>query len=198
MLFLKILFVSFRDRGREGEGKGEKHQCVVASHAPTTGDLACNPGMCPDWELNQRPFGSQAGAQSTEPHQPGSSFVSEIKFSYVVASWDRGSDTVLLPGVCPMRVERPAPRRSWAHAELAGTSLGSRTLRGYGRETTDRPLMGQMQPRDRLGHPAGSWGSSQADKGQPPVFIPPDTPVLRLEGTEHRLSSSILAELPTL
>ena len=38
---------------------------------PPTGDLACNPGMCPDWESNWRPFGSQAGAQSTEPHQPG-------------------------------------------------------------------------------------------------------------------------------
>ena len=31
----------------------------------------CNPGMCPDWELNQKPFGSQAGTQFTEPHQPG-------------------------------------------------------------------------------------------------------------------------------
>ena len=40
----------------EGEREGEKHQCVVASHMPTTGDLACNPGMCPDWESNQRPF----------------------------------------------------------------------------------------------------------------------------------------------
>ena len=27
--------------------------------------------MCPDWESNQRPFGSQAGTQSTELHQPG-------------------------------------------------------------------------------------------------------------------------------
>ena len=35
-----------------------------------TGDMACNPGMRPDWESNQWPFGSQASAQSTEPHQP--------------------------------------------------------------------------------------------------------------------------------
>ena len=27
-----------------------------------------------DWESSQRPFGSQAGTQSTEPHQPGLSF----------------------------------------------------------------------------------------------------------------------------
>ena len=36
-----------------------KHQCVVASRAPPTGDLACNPGTCPDWESNRRPFVSQ-------------------------------------------------------------------------------------------------------------------------------------------
>ena len=34
-------------------------------------DLAHNPGMYPDWESNWQPFGSQAGAQSIEPHQPG-------------------------------------------------------------------------------------------------------------------------------
>ena len=27
--------------------------------------------MFPEWELNQQPFGSQAGTLSTEPHQPG-------------------------------------------------------------------------------------------------------------------------------
>ena len=36
------LFI-FRERRREGERKGEKHQCVVASHMLPTGDLACNP-----------------------------------------------------------------------------------------------------------------------------------------------------------
>ena len=43
------------------------------SHPPT-GDLACNQGMCPDWESNQRPFVSEFGTQSTEPHQPGHIF----------------------------------------------------------------------------------------------------------------------------
>ena len=47
--FFKKRFYSFifRERGREGEKEGEKHQYVVASCAPPTGDLACNPGMCP-------------------------------------------------------------------------------------------------------------------------------------------------------
>ena len=40
---------------------------MVTSHAPPSGDLACNPGMCPNWELNQRLFGLQVVAQSTEP-----------------------------------------------------------------------------------------------------------------------------------
>ena len=69
-LFFKILFI-LRERGREGDREGEKHPCVVASRAPPTGDLACNPGMCLNRELNLRPFGSQASTQSTEPHQPG-------------------------------------------------------------------------------------------------------------------------------
>ena len=39
---------------------------------PPTWDLACNPGICSDWESNLGPFGLQDGTQSTEPHQPGS------------------------------------------------------------------------------------------------------------------------------
>ena len=65
-LFLNILFIYFREREKEGEREGQKHQCVVASHAPHTGNLAHNPGMGPDWESNQQPFGSQAHHQSTE------------------------------------------------------------------------------------------------------------------------------------
>ena len=52
------------------EREGEKPQRVVASQAPPTGDLAHNPGKCPDWEMNRRPFVSQASTQSTKPHHP--------------------------------------------------------------------------------------------------------------------------------
>ena len=47
-----------------GEREGEKHQCVVASYAPPSGDLAHNPGMCPKWGSNERPFGPQVCTQS--------------------------------------------------------------------------------------------------------------------------------------
>ena len=70
LFFLRFYFYYlFLERGRE-QG-GEKHQCVVASRTPPTGDLAHNPGLCPDWESNWRPFGLQAGTQSIEPPQPG-------------------------------------------------------------------------------------------------------------------------------
>ena len=52
LFFLRLYFFIFREQEREGEREREKHQCVVASHAPPTGDLACNPGMCPDWDSN--------------------------------------------------------------------------------------------------------------------------------------------------
>ena len=58
--FLKEIFLFkfnysfiFREKGREGEREGEKRQCVVATCVPPTGDLAQNPAMFPDWELNQ-------------------------------------------------------------------------------------------------------------------------------------------------
>ena len=65
----------------EGEREGEKQHCVVVSHAPPTGDLAGNPGMCPDWELNWRPFGLQAHAQSTESYTSQGSFLTFLKIS---------------------------------------------------------------------------------------------------------------------
>ena len=43
-----FIYLFFRERGREGGREGEKHQCVVVSHMSPTGDLACNPGTCPD------------------------------------------------------------------------------------------------------------------------------------------------------
>ena len=58
--FFKILFILFLDRGEGKEKEGEKHQCVVVFHVPPTGDLACDTGMCPDWESNRQPCGLQA------------------------------------------------------------------------------------------------------------------------------------------
>ena len=69
--FKKYFIYLFLERGREGEREGEEHPCVVASGASPTGVLDRNPGMCPDWDWNQQPFGLQAVTQSTEPHQQG-------------------------------------------------------------------------------------------------------------------------------
>ena len=74
-LLKKDFIYSFLEKGREGE----KYQCVVAFCMPRTGDLAHNPGVCPDWELNWRPFGLQASTQSTKPHQPGLLFFLFLK-----------------------------------------------------------------------------------------------------------------------
>ena len=43
---LRFYLYTFLERGKEEEREGEKHQCVVASHVPPSGDLAHNPGMC--------------------------------------------------------------------------------------------------------------------------------------------------------
>ena len=49
--FLDFIYL-FLERGREGAREGEKHQVWLPLKLPT-GDLAHNPGMCLDWELNQ-------------------------------------------------------------------------------------------------------------------------------------------------
>ena len=46
----KILFI-FRERGREGDREGEKHQSVVSQMHPDQGRTH-NVGMCPDQESN--------------------------------------------------------------------------------------------------------------------------------------------------
>ena len=73
--FLKIFYLFtylFLDRGEGREKEREKniHVWLPLAH-PTLGNLACNPRMCPNWELNQQPFGPQASAQYTETYQPG-------------------------------------------------------------------------------------------------------------------------------
>ena len=78
----KMLFILFLDRGREGEKQGERHQWVVTSCQTPAGDLACNPGMCPDWKPNWWPFSLQMGTQSTEPHQPGLAYLLFLFFNF--------------------------------------------------------------------------------------------------------------------
>ena len=47
-LFLDFIYLSiYFYREEKGRRKIGKHQCVVASHVPPTGDLARNPGICP-------------------------------------------------------------------------------------------------------------------------------------------------------
>ena len=51
-IFISFIFKDynylFLKRGREEEREGEKHRCVVVPCTPPTGDLAHNPGMCPN------------------------------------------------------------------------------------------------------------------------------------------------------
>ena len=60
-----------REREKEKSIIVQEIQPLVAFRMPPARNLARNPGKCPDWESNQPPFSSQAGTQSTEPHQPG-------------------------------------------------------------------------------------------------------------------------------
>ena len=59
---------------REGKGgrKRERNISVwLPLMYPLLGTQLATQARALDWELNWRPFGSQTGTQSTEPHQPG-------------------------------------------------------------------------------------------------------------------------------
>ena len=63
----------FRKKGREGERETsmcKRNSDWLPPTRPLLGNLAHNPGMCPDQESNLQRFGSQTNAQSIEQHQP--------------------------------------------------------------------------------------------------------------------------------
>ena len=70
------MLIDFRERGREGERErkkidvGEKHDQLPLICA-LMGDGTCNLGMCPDWELNPRPYSLLDVAPASQPQRPG-------------------------------------------------------------------------------------------------------------------------------
>ena len=62
----------FLERGEGWEKERERNVNVCLPLAyPLLGTWPATQAGALDWELNWRPFGSQASTQSTEPHQPG-------------------------------------------------------------------------------------------------------------------------------
>ena len=77
MTDLKVLFLLkdyfilfFTERRREGE-RQRNINVWLPLMCPLLGTWPATQSCSLDWELYQRPFGSQASIQSTEPHQPG-------------------------------------------------------------------------------------------------------------------------------
>ena len=84
---LIYLFLESRE-GKQTERERNINVWLPLTSSPT-GDLAYNPGMCPVWESNQRPFGMQDGTQSTEPHYPGLVLFSVDTFKkYIYKTWN--------------------------------------------------------------------------------------------------------------
>ena len=52
VLFLRFYLFILRERAREGEREKNINVWLPLTR-PLLGDLTRNPGMCPDWELNQ-------------------------------------------------------------------------------------------------------------------------------------------------
>ena len=71
------------EKGGRGTSVWERNiNWLPAARAPTR-DPTCNPGICPDWELNPWPFSLWDIAQPTEPHRPGPPFF------FKTTNWDQ-------------------------------------------------------------------------------------------------------------
>ena len=58
--FFKIFIYLFLERWKGKDKEKDRNINVWLPLAcPLLGNLACHPGVCPDWESNLRPFGSQ-------------------------------------------------------------------------------------------------------------------------------------------
>ena len=69
--FLDVIYL-FLEGGEEKEKEQERNINVwFALMLPLMGTWPGTQTCALDWELNLQPFGSQAGTQATEPHQPG-------------------------------------------------------------------------------------------------------------------------------
>ena len=74
---------------REGEKHWHKRETSVGclSHTPGLGTNPHNPGMLPDWELNEWPFALQNNAQPTELHWSGQNVFAFILVGIYWISW---------------------------------------------------------------------------------------------------------------
>ena len=67
--FKRFYLFIFRERGKEGEREGGKHQVQLLLAQPPQGTWPVTQAYACAW--NPRPPGSQTSTQSNEPHQPG-------------------------------------------------------------------------------------------------------------------------------
>ena len=75
LIFLKDFIYLFLERGEGREKEKDRNSNVwLPLVCPLLGTWPPTQACALDWELNRQSFGSQAGTQSTEPHQPGLDF----------------------------------------------------------------------------------------------------------------------------
>ena len=89
-IFFKRDFI-FTERGSEREREERNISVWLPLTCPLLGDLACNPGMCPDWESNQRPFGLQARSRSIHwatPDRAIEAFLPLLKTVFELVDFD--------------------------------------------------------------------------------------------------------------
>ena len=95
--------------GRRREARNLFGRLLPGHSAPCSG----NPGVGPTWESNWRPLGSQAGTQSTEPHQPGKRYSFQTVKGKAYCCLERGleaQDSWEAEAFCFYKTQVPCPK----------------------------------------------------------------------------------------
>ena len=165
--FLKKILCLCIFRKKEGDREGEKHQCVVASCIPPTGDLAHNPGMCPDWKQNQDPL-------VRRPVLNPWSHTSQGFLTPFMTFWKRKNQTIkIISGSQEFQRSRQIFQQM-KHRGLWGDGGGSL-------QTVQNPLFGSLKV-ELCGVSTVFYraDSQQGGTDAPPGFCPVRRPLCRL------------------
>ena len=127
---------------------------MVVPHVSPTGDLARNPGMCPDWE----PFDLQAHrAQSIELYQTGQ-FIYFLKIFHLFIFRERGREggkTSMWRYIYQLPLARsqlgtwPATQACALSVRRPALSPPSHTSQGLCRRFRTMPLLGRLRIRNK-------------------------------------------------
>ena len=150
--------------------------CGCFSHAPYW-EPGPKPRLCPDWEWNQRPSGSQVGTQATEPPDSLLNGLSLTVLKIITVRWltvkhSMRSTPTLQTNKLRFSGSAPFLLKDWTEKWIGGPGRGYRVLEGrvqVRQLAAPSPFLGG-------GWAVATWGVARKDRSLTPPHPHPPPP----------------------